>query len=923
MAITRKFLGWASCPLTASMQQLCELFAAPRELDLHKTLLVLPGSRAGRQLQKQLAVHAAEEKLRFLAPQSVTIGSLPERLYRPRLPFADSLTQSLAWVEVIKAAAVDDLVHLAPGLADNPTESQLLRCAESISRLHRELAGEMLTFSQAAERAITMEGFPEQQRWRVLTQLQDHYLRLLDDLDLWDLQTARMCAIKEGECRYQDPIVLIGTTEINATIRQMLNQVSDHVISLVFAPAEEAERFDELGCLLPSKWEAPPLDLRSEQFLVAEDPQDEAELALKTVMSYDGRYSVEDIVIGIPDQSAAIPLQRQFADFDVPLRTVVDQALSATLPYRLLQVLADFLQQPLFDQLAALLRHADVCRWLDSRGVDPRWLAELDSYFQTHLPLRIDQWLGDSKHSESIQSAVEELTTLVEPVRAAGTDPADSTKALATFLQTLYGDRTLDRDDSHDHRLITAFHALRDDLHSLGQLPQALLSQLSATEAIRILLQMASDTTVTTPHNPDAIELLGWLELPLDTSPAVILTSFNEGVIPESLNSDLFLPDGLRRHLQITDNSQRYARDAYALCLLQNSGRELVVIARRRDTSGEPLQPSRFGLLETGSELAQRVLAFWSDSTPPAPPTASADRATSFLVNRPPDDVQPPESMSVTSFRDYLQCPYRYYLNYIADIESIDDAANELGGAQFGNVLHNVLAAFGESDLSDADDAVEIRTYLLDQLKSRARWMFGEHYIPAVGVQLGQAARRLEAFADWQAERRLQGWQIHAVEQPQRSADGERPAPTIVNHDDTRMSLTGRIDRIDFHPETESWALFDYKTNDTAADPEKAHLSGDSWIDLQLPLYRHLAKQLGVNGEIQLGFIVLPKDTNNTGERTAEWTNEQLQAADSAAADVWKAVQACEFWLPAESGVRYDSYGQICQVNVFERTLEP
>ena len=55
----------------------------------------------------------------------------------------------------------------------------------------------------------------------------------------------------------------------------------------------------------------------------------------------------------------------------------------------------------------------------------------------------------------------------------------------------------------------------------------------------------------------------------------------------------------------------------------------------------------------------------------------------------------------------------------------------------------------------------------------------------------------------------------------------------------------------------------------------------------------------------------------------AEWTNEQLQVADSAAADVWKAVQACEFWLPAESGVRYDSYGQICQVNVFERTLEP
>ena len=53
----------------------------------------------------------------------------------------------------------------------------------------------------------------------------------------------------------------------------------------------------------------------------------------------------------------------------------------------------------------------------------------------------------------------------------------------------------------------------------------------------------------------DAVELLGWLELPLDDTPAAIITSFNEGFVPTSLNSDLFLPNELRRRLGLEKKS--------------------------------------------------------------------------------------------------------------------------------------------------------------------------------------------------------------------------------------------------------------------------------------------------------------------------------------------------------------------------------
>jgi hypothetical protein len=84
------------------------------------------------------------------------------------------------------------------------------------------------------------------------------------------------------------------------------------------------------------------------------------------------------------------------------------------------------------------------------------------------------------------------------------------------------------------------------------------------------------------------VELLGWLELPLDDSPVLVLIGFNEGRIPESINADAFMPNSLRTRLELTDNRRRYARDAYALTAVMHSRRRLVLIAGRTDVKGNP-----------------------------------------------------------------------------------------------------------------------------------------------------------------------------------------------------------------------------------------------------------------------------------------------------------------------------------------------
>ena len=100
---------------------------------------------------------------------------------------------------------------------------------------------------------------------------------------------------------------------------------------------------------------------------------------------------------------------------------------------------------------------------------------------------------------------------------------------------------------------------------------------------------------------------------------------------------------------------------------------------------------------------------------------------------------------------------------------------------------------------------------------------------------------RLAIFAVKQAEYRADGWVTRHVEVSATLAEGEtlagKPLP---------LQIFGRIDRIDYHPDSGRWAIWDYKTSDGGAHPVRNHFQPKlGWTDLQLPLYRHLVLRTG------------------------------------------------------------------------------
>ena len=373
------------------------------------------------------------------------------------------------------------------------------------------------------------------------------------------------------------------------------------------------------------------------------------------------------------------------------------------------------------------------------------------------------------------------------------------------------------------------------------------------------------------------------------------------------------------------DNARRYARDAYAVSVLAASRRELTLISARRDTDGNPLSPSRLIFATDEETAARRALTFFrpAETSAVARPWlgASSDApAESALVIRMPQPLEEPvRSMSVTSFRAYLACPYRFYLRHVLRLEPLDDRAEEMDARLFGEVIHDVLRRFGREQVRDATDADEIARFLRHAAHQCADERFGRRRLPAVAIQLLQIQKRLEAFAAWQARWAAQGWRITHSE----TCGGEEPVQLALSGDDP-MTLTGRIDRIDFHEPTRRWAVFDYKTSSQPVEPEPAHRKAGQWIDLQLPLYSLFLPSLGIDpAAASLGYLVLPQDLAKTGERMAPWGGPDLADAEALASDVAERVRAEAFWPP-----RYPppdtlgEYAVICQDEVFHRRLE-
>lgn len=929
-------LNWNVPVLRAAINWLVEEYQNDSRLDLGDFIVAMPTARSRRRLLQMLVAEAESRSLLLTPPHLTTIGRLPEHLYQQEKPLASELTRRMAWIEAIKRSDQSQVETIFPRIRSGEIRDYMA-AATVLQRLHTRLASDIFSFRSVEREIDKMSEFPETERWNTLAAIQNNYYKILEEVDLWDQQAARSVAVRKNQCRTNKQIILIGVADLNRSMRGMLEQVAGHVTTVVFCDPEHADRFDSFGGILTQEWIHQELDLDNKKFLVVEDPADQGFALANYLSNLSGEFHADQISIGAPDTSVIPQIERSLRSIELEPRNLIGIQFEQSAAIRLLVTIREFLKRSDFASYAEMVRHPDMYHWINkATGKDGRWLALLDQHQKTRLPGRVElgrkgqfpaardhHGKAREPHLAQVFSAVEGLLKAV----ASGSKPLqDWADPWIKIILEVYGERELNEKRLHDRLLVKSCEAINQAFTDHQEMPEEWEVQLTSGEALDLAIQASSLQAITDEPSHGAVEIAGWLDLRLDDAEVMVVTSFNDQYVPAVENGGLFLPNSLCRDLGIEDNDRRYARDTYFLGMINAARKHLLLVAGRKQTSGDPLVPSRLMMATDPGNVALRAKAFFSHP-------GSEDRKfwlgdpdklpsnQQFGIPNPAefDQLDEIKRTSVTRFKQYLQCPYRYYLNRIAKLEIVVDNAREMDGGTFGTLAHDVLYDFAmDGSVKDSMDSAEIADYLGERLDHHVDSYFEKTRLPAASVQIEQLRVRLQLFAELQAAHREAGWKIVYAEEE-------------VFHDlmvDERpFTINGIIDRVDRHEETGQIFVWDYKTSDAGDEPEWTHWSpSKGWVDLQLPLYRHLVTELEFSDSdfenVGMGYILLPRDLKKIKFAPANWKPYQLEQADLKAFEVIRNLREQVFWPPNPNPPRFSQdYAGICREMVFEKAL--
>ena len=931
MPVERVFLGWDGPCLPRAVAWLSKRYASDQLWDLSQVIIATPGGRAGRRFLELIVEHAqASDRRTLIPPRLVTAGELVDHLFDTKVPPADDLQRLLAQVACIGEASPPVLRLVT---AEVPSADDLPGClalANELTALYETLGADAVRVGAVAEAGRSLADFSEDQRWSALTRLHEEYERILSQQGLQDLHAARFAAIDGPRWRCGHDVVLLGTADLNRMTRLMLDKLDGPITALVAAPESEADHFDQFGAVIVDHWAQRGLDLDPSRLQFVDRSADQIGPAIEAIRQAKDAIdpTADQITIGLGNESDAAMFERALDLAGVLGRAPVATTVAQSRPATLLSAFAAFIGSRRFNDFAVLLRHPDLEAYLghgiesqDDQNIDVAigdWLTLLDKYAADHLPGQLTgNWLGDPAGTKRLQ-AVHDAVLALAPPHVVLPLPEWSVP-IATLLERVYGRLELSRGVEADSQLVRALDQLAVALRQQAKLdPQGRLAPaVDMSNAIFLTLSRVGDKPIAPAGGSPAIEMLGWLELALDDAPLLIVTGCNEGQIPRSSGVDTFLPDQVRRVLGISDNHSRYARDMMMLTSIVHSHKHVTLLASRYDQDGEPMVPSRLLLACQGVQLTDRLNQFYrTDSQPSVKPAVLPEPGhNQFIIPLPQPLDKPLERLRVTAFRDYLACPYRFYLAHIRRLKMVDDCDVEMDAGQFGSMAHHVLSMFAQSDLAGSGDAQAIKTYLGDRLEALLRSHFGTERSTSILVQGEYLRQCLIVFADWQVEQVGEGWRI----MPQWvEADLEAQLET----DAGLKTITGRIDRIDEHPQR-GYRVIDYKTAVSGKDPEEAHRRGvrgaKQWIDLQLPLYQTLAEAAGISGRIELGYFRMPRDKAKSGFAPAPWQSDELHSAVAEAQRIFNAIDNGIFWPPSDPPAYDDGFGPICMDPCLER----
>ena len=915
-SIQRLFWGWEAPVLDQAVALLCRDWDSARALDLSNTLLLVPNGEAGRRLREALAVTTNQTGTAAIVPHLW----LPEQALLPqtrRFEAATPVQAQMAWQRALECVPLDSLTALFPKPPTSSGWGWQAETARMLAELKMLLGTGGLTFADTANHAAAQR---DAARWQDLAKIERAYFAELAQAKVADAQVlkrrhAHEPALPEGVRR----IVVLASPDLPPLLDAWIAGCAKRGLQVVIAiqaPQSMAHTFDACGRPLPECWgedAGSSLPFQDEQIHVARDPATQAALTLDLMRELvpTGRTAlgVCDAEVGsLLLEKLTLEDARSFEPGGVPVQR---EGL-----WHVLDCFRVLLSTGAWRAFAALLRiEAFRDAVIPGNASTAALLREADDFASEHLPVTVPHALElPLADCPALLPAVENTVALLDALRRLS--PA---QAARTLILKLLGNHDFNPEAPGDRErteLATEWLRISEELElearRFGLQPQA-------EDALALSLDCLAQSRLSEPRGDIDLVLQGWLELLWEKAPNLIVTGLNEEHVPGIFISHPFLPDSLRKALGLPCQNTRFARDAFILAALAQQrldkrGR-LRLLCGQWSEDGDALRPSRLLFLCEDAVLPQRVAHLFPKEED-QPSAAEPPRTLAWKL-QPDWSAKPIETISPSRLREYLSCPFRYYLSCTKSMSAVETGKRELDAAEFGNLIHHAFHRLSlDAGMRDCTHERQIAECLENAARERVREVYGRRPAPLITLQLESILQRLKKAAEIEARNRQEGWQCVDAEL---LIGGEEDATPFKI---AEARLRGRIDRVERHVDG-SLRIVDFKSSDKPRTPQEAHVKvitsrtklteedewkcfdlpdgkRGMWLDLQLPLYAAALKLRGQD-VTSVAYFALPKSIQDTAILPWEGLDAALiDAALGCAAEAVQRIRSGQFWPPAE-----------------------
>ncbi len=906
---TRVFMGWEKQLLTSAVKHITKDHSEGA-IDLKHQLIIVPTRLAGRRLREALAVKAHDMGTAVIAPKVITASALCSKDFLAPLQtqFADDITILTTWIDALSSAKLRDYSALFPIPPEHQHFHWALNTANSFLQLQHLLREQQLSFQDLATRVKNTEYEPA--RWECLARLEALWRKKLKHLGYNDPQELITQHAKTIDTPW-DHIILIGTSDLPTVAKNILQSFTKDCLyeTLVFAPDDFADYFDAWG--VPNKkWLNETLQIpeAAERIHSVDLPSTQANHILRLLSQSE----TPSIAIGVLDSELISYTKEALASASLSSFDPAGESISKSSAVYFLKILQRFLKNK---SLADL--HQLIC--ITNKKAE--WINTIDKIRNVSIAQTLEDFIQDNfvtqfqdiKHwASSIASPFEEL-------------PFD--QALKQVTEALFISDDAITQDAFFSAILLRIHETSSSIQQ-----SSLISTWGIDDRFTLLIHTLSQEKEY--GNPQVYDLLlqGWLELPWEQSEALIIAGFNEGNIPEIHSAHSYVPEKLRNFLALSDNQSRTSRDAFHLQSLIRSKKRVDIILGRNNANNDPLRPSSLLLKCKSEELISRIEQLFPESESPQKVPAW-HAGWKLKVPEPPTDHKLYREVSVSTFKDYLNCPFRFYLKRILKMEPRNELTKEVDNRTFGNICHEVLENYGKSAIRYSIDKKEIIQFFSADLERIIKRDYGTKLTIPMQLQKSSIENRLRWWAAIEAEQRAR-WEIIEV---------EKDIEIILN--DTLVK--GRVDRIEQNKALQTIRVIDYKTG-KSQNPRDAHLkkinntkfleSADTesyrwyseireketkgkkaavattyyeWQNLQLPLYVLALREMYPNDAIVSAYANLSDKAESI--QLIEWgdiDDHLLTTAKSSAEQIIERIRNKVFWPPKEK-VKYDDFAPL------------